>query len=211
MLGRLHLLRGELEDARRILDETLDFVAARGLTAFQSWPQSFRGELDLLDGDVDAAEQRPRTRLRPRLPGRRSLLGKHRGARPRARRGRAGRRRLGPGAARRSAEALPPPPRHVSLDRGVLTGRPLLAGPRAGVRGSRAVDRRARGDRPRHGMRELLARATIYRARLGEPGALDAARSLAGRSTIRCSASCSGRSRGSPRPAESRLLDDGPA
>ena len=29
------------------------------------------------------------------------------------------------------------------------------------------------------GMRELLARATIYRARLGEPGALDAARSLA--------------------------------
>jgi hypothetical protein len=30
----------------------------------------------------------------------------------------------------------------------------------------------------RHGMRELLARATIYRARLGEPGALDAARSL---------------------------------
>jgi hypothetical protein len=28
-------------------------------------------------------------------------------------------------------------------------------------------------------MRELLARGTIYRARLGEPGALDAARSLA--------------------------------
>lgn len=27
-------------------------------------------------------------------------------------------------------------------------------------------------------MRELLARATIYQARLGEPGALDAARSL---------------------------------
>jgi hypothetical protein len=29
-------------------------------------------------------------------------------------------------------------------------------------------------------MRELLLRATVYRARLGEPGALDAARSLAG-------------------------------
>jgi hypothetical protein len=32
----------------------------------------------------------------------------------------------------------------------------------------------------RRGMRELLLRATLYRARLGEPGALDAARSLAG-------------------------------
>jgi hypothetical protein len=31
----------------------------------------------------------------------------------------------------------------------------------------------------RRGMRELLLRATLYRARLGEPGALDAARSLA--------------------------------
>jgi hypothetical protein len=31
----------------------------------------------------------------------------------------------------------------------------------------------------RHGMRELLARATIHRARLGEPGALEAARSRA--------------------------------
>ena len=32
----------------------------------------------------------------------------------------------------------------------------------------------------RRGMRELLLRATVYRARLGEAGALDAARSLAG-------------------------------
>jgi hypothetical protein len=31
----------------------------------------------------------------------------------------------------------------------------------------------------RRGIRELLLRATVYRARLGEPGALDAARSLA--------------------------------
>jgi hypothetical protein len=32
----------------------------------------------------------------------------------------------------------------------------------------------------RRGMRELLLRATLYRARLGESGALDAAQSLAG-------------------------------
>jgi hypothetical protein len=31
----------------------------------------------------------------------------------------------------------------------------------------------------RRGIRELLLRATVYRARLGEPGALDAAQSLA--------------------------------
>jgi Sigma-70 region 2 len=43
----------------------------------------------------------------------------------------------------------------------------------------------------RRGIRELLLRATVYRARLGEPGAIEAtARSLR-RSTIRRSATCS--------------------
>lgn len=62
MLGRLHLLRGELDDARRILDETLEYVGARGLTAFQPWPQSFRAEIDLLEGDVDGRRSISSTR-----------------------------------------------------------------------------------------------------------------------------------------------------
>ena len=58
MLGRYHLLRGEIEDALHILDQALDEVEARGMTAFVPWPESFRGELDLVLGDLDAAEAR---------------------------------------------------------------------------------------------------------------------------------------------------------
>ena len=58
MLGRFHLLRGEMEDALHVLDQALEEVRARGMTAFVPWPESFRGELDLLLGDVDMAEER---------------------------------------------------------------------------------------------------------------------------------------------------------
>ena len=58
MLGRYHLLRGEIEDAVHVLDQALDEVDSRGMTAFVSWPESFRAELDLVLGDVDAAEAR---------------------------------------------------------------------------------------------------------------------------------------------------------
>ena len=39
MLGRFHLLRGEIEDAVHLLDRALDEAAARGMTAFVPWPE----------------------------------------------------------------------------------------------------------------------------------------------------------------------------
>ena len=60
---------------------------------------------------------------------------------------------------------------------------------RRGVEAAVAVEHRAEGAlrwideleaiTARRGIRELLLRATLYRARLGEPGAIEAARSLA--------------------------------
>ncbi len=58
MLGRFHLLRGEIEDALHVLDQALEEVDARRMTAFVPWPESFRAELDLVLGDVDSAEER---------------------------------------------------------------------------------------------------------------------------------------------------------
>jgi DNA-binding SARP family transcriptional activator len=58
LLGRYHLLRGEIDVAVRLLDQALDEVEARGMTAFGPWPESFRGEIDLIRGDVAAAEAR---------------------------------------------------------------------------------------------------------------------------------------------------------
>ena len=51
-------MRGEIEDALHLLDQAIEEVEARGMTAFLPWPESFRGELDLLLGDVASAEAR---------------------------------------------------------------------------------------------------------------------------------------------------------
>ena len=58
MLGRFHLMRGEIEDAIHILDQALAETAARAMTAFVPWPEAFRGEIDLVLGDVASAEAR---------------------------------------------------------------------------------------------------------------------------------------------------------
>ena len=58
MLGRYHFLRGDRETARGLLDRAVAEAEARGMTAFVPWPASFRGEIDLADGDLAAAEAR---------------------------------------------------------------------------------------------------------------------------------------------------------
>jgi DNA-binding SARP family transcriptional activator len=178
MLGRLHLLRGELEDARRILDETLEYVGARGLTAFQPWPQSFRAEIDLLDGDVDAAEERFEHAFALGCqvgdPCWESIAARGLGLVAAER-----------GDVARALELLVDAP---TLCRRLPDTYLWIEAYSLEALCALALEQRAEGSgrwidsleaiAARHGMRELLARATIYRARLGEPGALDAARSL---------------------------------
>jgi DNA-binding SARP family transcriptional activator len=57
MLGRALLLQGDLPAATVALDRSVA-LAQQGWTAFVPWPQSLRGEVDLLRGDVKAAAER---------------------------------------------------------------------------------------------------------------------------------------------------------
>jgi DNA-binding SARP family transcriptional activator len=179
MLGRYHLFQREIEDALHHLDLALEEVKARGLTAFVSWPEAFRGELDLIMGDLDAAEARFEhafalgcqvgdacwESISLRGLG---LLAAARGDVPRA------------------LDLLVDAPK---LCRRLPDTYLWIEAYGLDALCAVAVEHRAEGAlqwideleaiTARRGIRELLLHATVYRARLGEPGALDAARSLA--------------------------------
>jgi tetratricopeptide (TPR) repeat protein len=55
LLGRVHLLRGELQPAAAALDHALDLVAAEHWTAFEPFVAGVRGETYLAAGQLDAA------------------------------------------------------------------------------------------------------------------------------------------------------------
>lgn len=55
LLGRFHLLRGETDEARRALQRSLEQAREDGWTAFLPWPESLIAEIDLRAGDVDAS------------------------------------------------------------------------------------------------------------------------------------------------------------
>jgi tetratricopeptide (TPR) repeat protein len=179
MLGRYHLLRGEIEDAVHALDEALAEVEARGMTAFVSWPESFRAEVDLVLGDLDAAEARFEHAF---------ALGCQVGD---ACWESIGVRGLGLVAAARGdvARALDLladspklcrrlPDTYLWIEAYGLDALCAVAVEHGAAGAPRWLDE-LEETTARRGMRELLFRATVYRARLGEPGALDAARSLA--------------------------------
>jgi DNA-binding SARP family transcriptional activator len=58
LIGRVHLLRGELSLALPPLDESLALVAAERWTAFRPWPEALRAEGSLLMGRPDEAAER---------------------------------------------------------------------------------------------------------------------------------------------------------
>jgi DNA-binding SARP family transcriptional activator len=55
MLGRLDLLRGDLDDAAAHLDEALEVCEREHWLAFTPWPQAWRGEVELRRGDPAGA------------------------------------------------------------------------------------------------------------------------------------------------------------
>ncbi len=179
LLGRYHLMRGEIEDAVHLLDQALDEAEARGMTAFIPWPEAFRGELDLALGDLDTAEARFEHAF---------ALGCEVGD---ACWESIGIRGLGLVAAargdvERALDLLVDAPKlcrrlpdtYLWIE---VYGLDALC--------SVAVDQGAQGAlgwineleriAARRGISELLLHATAYRARLGEPGAAEAARSMA--------------------------------
>jgi DNA-binding SARP family transcriptional activator len=179
MLGRYHLLRGEIEDALHLLDQALDEVEARGMTAFVSWPEAFRGELDLVLGDVSSAEARFEHAF---------ALGCEVGD---ACWESIGLRGLGLVAAARgdvdrALDLLVEAPKlcrrlpdtYLWIEAYGLDALCAVAVEHRATAAARWIDE-LEAITARRGISELLLRATVYRARLGESGALEAAHSLA--------------------------------
>jgi DNA-binding SARP family transcriptional activator len=178
LLGRYHLLRGEIEDAVHLLDEALDDAEARGMTAFVPWPESFRGEIDLFLGDVETAEARFEHAF---------ALGCQVGDacwEAIALRG-LGLVAATRGDVSRALELLVEAPKlcrrlpdtYLWIEAYGLDALCAVAVERRAEATVRWIDE-LEEITARRGIRELLLRASVYRARLGEPGALEAARSL---------------------------------
>jgi DNA-binding SARP family transcriptional activator len=179
MHAKLHVLRNELDEATALLDRALELVDARGLNSFRSWPESFRAEVDLRNGNVDAADDAFEHAF---------ALGCEIGDpcwESIATRGR-GLVALERGDVKRGLELLIEAPRlcrrlpdtylwieAYGLD--ALCGAAVEHGDPSAERWIGELEAMA----ARRGLRDLLVRATVHRARLGEPGALENARALA--------------------------------
>src|SRR5919106_1008409 len=179
LLGRYHLLRGEIEDARGLLDQALDEVEARGMVAFGPWPESFRGEIDVIRGDVAAAEARFEHAFAlgcqvgdPCWEGI-SLRGLGLVAAAR-------------GDLARAFELLVEAPRlcrrlpdtYLWIEAYALDALCAVAVEHGAEFTVRWIDE-LEAIAARRGIRELVLRAAVYRARIGESGAAFVARSLA--------------------------------
>jgi DNA-binding SARP family transcriptional activator len=55
LIGRIHLLRGDLASAATVLDRSLELVGSERWTAFRPWPESLRAEVSLRTGRPDRA------------------------------------------------------------------------------------------------------------------------------------------------------------
>lgn len=179
LLGRYHLLRGEMEDGVHLLEEAVEEVEARGMTAFLPWPESFLGEISLVRGDVAAAEARFEHAFAlgclvgdPCWEGI-SLRGLGLVAAVR-------------GDVDRAFEALVEAPRlcrrlpdtYLWIEAYALDALCAVAVEHQAQSTPRWIDQ-LEAVAARRGIRELVCHAATYRTRIGEPGADSVARSLA--------------------------------
>ena len=179
LIGRVHLLRRDLDPAMEALDRSLALVAEQRWTAFRPWPEALRAEVALLAGRVEeAAAPLDRTfRLACRLEDPcweamsvrlAALLARHAGSPATAR------DQLADALTRvtRSSDA------YAWVQGLVLDSAAELAVETAAPEAGGFVDRLA-ALAERCGFRELVVRAHLHRARLGDPAAADAAALLA--------------------------------
>jgi DNA-binding SARP family transcriptional activator len=179
LIGRVHLLRGELSLAVAPLDESLALVAAERWTAFRPWPEALRAEASLLMGRPDQAAERLDHAFRlacqlgdpcweamgARLTG---LLTAAAGNTAKAR------EQLADAVARatRVSDA------YAWVHAHVLDSSAALAVETGADDAAQIVDNLAELAE-RCGLRELVVRAHVHRGRLGVPGASESARLLA--------------------------------
>jgi DNA-binding SARP family transcriptional activator len=179
MLAKLHVLRGEIAEATALLDLTLSLVDTHVLTSFRPWPESFRAEIDLLEGDVEGADRAFEHAFALGCevgdPCWESIAARGRGLVAVER-----------GDIDRGLELLEEAPRlcrrlpdtYLWIEAYSLDALCRVAVEHAPASAARWIDE-LEGIAARRGLRELLARASLHRARLGEAGALENARTLA--------------------------------
>jgi DNA-binding SARP family transcriptional activator len=179
LIGRAHLLRGELSLALPALDESLALVGAEGWTAFRPWPEALRAEASLLMGRPDQAADRLDHAFRlacqlgdpcweamgARLAGLLTLAAGN------------------PAEAREQlADALARATRvsdaYTWVHAHVLDSSAGLA-VETGASDAAQIVAELAELAERCGLRELVVRAHVHRGRLGDPGALESARLLA--------------------------------
>ena len=181
LLGRWHLLRGETDAARPALERSLQEAQAGGWTAFVPWPESLLAEVDLRNGDVAAAtvafEHAFALGCQVGDPCWESVAARGLGLIAAARQDTATAIEWLVEAARRGRRL---PDAWLWLEAYALEALCSVAvtsGDPAAPRWIGELEAIA----GRAGMRELLTRAMLHRATLGDAAALEAARSLAAR------------------------------
>jgi tetratricopeptide (TPR) repeat protein len=180
LVGRVHMLRGELSLALPRLDESLALVASERWTAFEPWPEVLRAEASLLMGRPDHAGERLDHAFRlacqlgdpcweamgARLMG---LLAAQANDTAKAR--------------EHLADAVSRATRvsdvYQWVHAHVLDSSAALAVETGADDAAEIVDRLDELA-ARCGLRELVVRAHVHRSRLGASGALESARVLAG-------------------------------
>jgi tetratricopeptide (TPR) repeat protein len=179
LIGRVHLLRGDLALAMPALDESLALVTAERWTAFRPWPEALRAEVSLLAGDPRRAAENVDHAFRlackledpcweamaARLAGMLAAEGSDLTM-----------------AREHFADALKRATRvsdaYVWVYAHVLDAFATLAVPTEDHEAAAIVDRLA-AVAERCGLRELVVRAHLHRARLGDPASVETARVLA--------------------------------
>jgi len=179
LVGRIHLLRGELGEAVAVLNRCLALVTAERWTAFRPWPESLRAEARLLSRGGQRADDRLDAvfRLACRLgdPCWEATAARVIGLRHAADGDRrAAREWLSQARARATRVADPYEWVHAQVLES-LAALAVDSGDEDARELAQAIERFA----GRLGMRELVVRAHLHGARLGVDGALAAARLLA--------------------------------
>jgi DNA-binding SARP family transcriptional activator len=178
ILGRVMLLRGQLPEAVELLDESLALVGKEGWVAFQPFPEALRAEVALRQGDPEHAiallDHAFPLGCRLGDPCWEAIAARARGLVHEAAGERAPALAWLADAADRAVRVPDP---YIWMHAWCLEALAAVAIADAAPQARELVDRletiAARGD-----MRELVVRAAVLRARLGDSGGLEPARLL---------------------------------
>jgi len=177
--GRSHLLRRDLDAARASLERSLEIVAETDWLAFASWPETWLAETQLLEGDLTGARTRVERAFALayefRDPCWEGIAGRALGLVEEA-------EGDVPGALRRLEAARQQAARttdcYVWIEAYALEALAAVAIRAESNRAAEWVED-LRSLAARTGMREMAAKAYLYKFELGDAGALEGARVMA--------------------------------